>query len=621
MDRTSQIEQDIQNENKGSLRHLLRLFRTVFRSARTMCTLFISLTILLSLLRPLLAWLWGRYISLAAAYLPGGQILPMILLILAYYLIGFLCDLLLRYTQNYEQIERLDLVQLNRLQERFDSLVYTKIAGLSPEYLEVPKINDTIKRVFDYTQNGWDGMNREIMVNGYLVIAKTVSVLSIAAALWLFHPLLTLIVLIGPIPALYTTTISNKLKFRLIKDNSKLVRNFTYYEDLMLGPAAKEIKALGLHDFFFRKWQTLCNAYTVAEKKVQVRTALLNSLNNTFTTLAAAGANILAILMMAAGRISIGALGSVMSLISALIADASTLFESAATFLAKKNEAAAFFDLADLSGQRTDGIELPGIELVETRGLKYRYPLTEHYVLDDVNLIIRKGEKIALVGENGAGKSTFVKLISGMIEPSAGDLLINGESAAAIMPASHYNGMSAVFQDPAHYHTFTVADNVRLGDTLCQLGDAGKAADSVGGEKTGDDVRIAAALQAAGFSGADPEALLGKDIGGTELSGGQWQKLAIARAYYRNRDFIILDEPTSNLDPLAEADIFRRYIDLSRERTVVLVTHRISIAALCDRIVVFAGGHIVEDGSHAELIARGGEYARLHAEQSQWYVR
>jgi ATP-binding cassette subfamily B protein len=128
-------------------------------------------------------------------------------------------------------------------------------------------------------------------------------------------------------------------------------------------------------------------------------------------------------------------------------------------------------------------------------------------------------------------------------------------------------------------------------------------------------------MEAAGLAGVAEDTLLGKDIGGTDLSGGQWQKLAIARAYYRDRDFIILDEPTSNLDPLAEADIFRRYIEMARDRTVIMVTHRISIAALCDRIVVFAGGQIIEDGSHAELMAADGEYARLHNEQSQWYDR
>lgn len=129
------------------------------------------------------------------------------------------------------------------------------------------------------------------------------------------------------------------------------------------------------------------------------------------------------------------------------------------------------------------------------------------------------------------------------------------------------------------------------------------------------------ALEFSGFDGADKDALLGKDIGGTDLSGGQWQKISIARAYYRNRDFIVLDEPTSNVDPLAETDIFRKYMDMTEGKTVIMVTHRISVASLVNRIFVFKNGEIVEDGTHEKLLLNNGEYARLYSTQAQWYNR
>ncbi len=618
-DKTVALEAELQQEDESTLRNLVRMFIYVVSSAKVMCAIFISLLVFLSLLRPALAYLWGRYIDLAASYpqsagaLPGGKVLPMVLLVVAYFLIGFLSDLIYRYTHESEDIERLDKVQMNRLQERLNTRIYAKIARLSPECMEVPKINDTIKRVFDYTQNGWDGMNREIMINGYMIFAKAISVVTIALSLWFFHPSLALIVLIVPIPTLYTTYVGNKLSFKLIKENSELMRRASYYENLMLGQTAKEIKALGLYSFFYNKWRTLSDRYTAEEKRTQVRSALLNTLSTAISMLVSVGANVFAILLMADGRISIGALGAVMSLTGTLIADTSRLFRAVATFIAKKNEATAFFDLMDLPEQPTEGAAVPEIAEVKAQDLRYRYPLTDRYVLDGIDLTIDSGEKVAFVGENGAGKTTFVKLISGMLAPSEGDLRINGMPIETVKPADHYGAMSAVFQNPARYQTFTLADNVWMGDPT-----RGRAGGN-GGPR--DNGAITTSLAAAGLANVKPDTLLGKDIGGTDLSGGQWQKLAIARAYYRDRDFIILDEPTSNLDPLAEADIFRRYIEMARDRTVIMVTHRISIAALCDRIVVFAGGQIVEDGSHAELMAADGEYARLHNEQSQWYDR
>ncbi|MGE5578644.1 MAG: ABC transporter ATP-binding protein [Bacillota bacterium] len=605
-DRTTLIEADISRENKAHLGHLWRLFAYVVNSARSVSAIYISLTVLLSLLRPVLAGIWGRYIDLASVHSPGENVLPLIGLVAAYFVIGFVCDLLDRYTTpGREIIEGLDMVQMNRLQELFHTRVYRKIASLVPDSMEVPKINDLISRVFDFSQGGWRGLNRDVMINGYRIIAKTVSVLGIAATLWIFHPLLAAITLIAPVPTLYTTYVGNKLTFKLVKDNSKVRREFGYYETLMLGPAAKEIKSLGLHRFFFGKWKRLADEYSAKEKQTQLRKAILEVVSNTISALALAGGNVLAIYLMAKGQISIGELSSVMLLVSTLISDTSALFSSAATFVSKKNEAAVFFDLMDLREQNATGAPMPGVEVIEAKNLRYRYPLTDRYVLNGVDLTIRSGEKIALVGENGAGKTTFVKLLTGMLQPSDGQLLINGTPVEEIDPASRYAAQSAVFQEPARYNTFTVADNVYLGDT----------------SRERDPEEIEAALQSAGFDGPSSDALLGKDLGGTDLSGGQWQKLAIARGWYRRRPFVILDEPTSNLDPLAETDVFRRYIEISRDRTVIMVTHRISIASLCDRVIVFKDGKVVEDGTHDSLIDLGGEYARLHAEQSQWYQR
>jgi len=287
-----------------------------------------------------------------------------------------------------------------------------------------------------------------------------------------------------------------------------------------------------------------------------------------------------------------------------LIGDTGALLGSFSTLFSKENQAAQFFDLIELPEKQSGDVVCGDITMMEAKNLSYRYPLTMNYVLNNVNLSIKEGEKIALVGENGAGKTTFVKLILGILSPSGGELRINGTQVEDMDSISRFNATSVVMQDPSAYVTFTVGDNVYLGDTAMPR----------------DEDKIASAIAFSGLEGVRKDELLGKDIGGTDLSGGQWQKIAIARAAYRNRDFIVLDEPTGNLDPIAEAEIFKKYISLSKDKTVIFVTHRVSIASLADRIIVFDEGKIMGDGTHAELL-KNSKYAGLYEEQAKWYDR
>ncbi|MGI6692406.1 MAG: ABC transporter ATP-binding protein [Limnochordia bacterium] len=603
-DQTSRIESTLNAEAKPKVVHLLRLWTFVLRSAKAMSLLFLGLMTLLSLLRPIAALLWGKYIDLAAAYLPGGQIIPLIALVSLYYAISFLTHLLWRYTEGGEDIERLDLVQANRFQEMVNSRVLRKLSKIDPEYWEVPKINDVADRTFQFINDRWDGLSRGIMVKGYLVLAKAVSVVAIAASLYIFDPWLCLIVLIAPIPSLYTLLFSERLRFKFVKENSELLRRANYYQDVLLRHGAKEVKTMGLFDFFFAKWKTVMDEYTEKQKTLYRNQTLIRMSNDLVTSGANIVANILAISLMANGKISLGALGASMSLISTLLGDTTALMASVAALVSKKNEAAMFYDLMGLEERAGSG-ECEKIVAVQARNLKYRYPLCKNYVLNGIDLTINRGEKVAFVGENGAGKTTFVKLVTGMLSPSHGELLINEIPADVLSLESRVGEISTVSQSPPRYQTFTVADNVFLGDTL----------------RPRDEELISEAITFSGLNGISPNTLLGKEIGGTDLSGGEWQKLAIARAAYRNRDFIVLDEPTSNLDPLAEAEVFQKYLELTSDKTVIFVTHRISVAALAERIIVFNDGKIVEEGNHHELLAQDGKYATLYREQAKWYNR
>lgn len=604
-DKTRGIEHDVQSEQKPKAKHLFKLFLYVFSSTKAISFIYLGLYILLSLLRPVLAFMWGRYIQTAEGLTHGDNIIPSILLLLSYFIINFIIGLIDRYVGVYERIEMLNIVQANHQAELLRSKMYEKFASISPEYYEIPKINDNMTQVFNFVSSQWRGINTTVMMQGYIVIAKAISIVTIAASLYIFNPWLCLIVLVSPLPTLWSLTIGQKIRFKFVKDNVKLKRRAEYFQGVMLSSAGKELKVLGLHDFFYKKWKDIADEYTHKEKKLIRTQAILQIINYFLLSFANVGGCIFAIVLMAMGRLTLGALGAVLSLVSTLVNDTKELLVGFVTVYMKKNEAAQFFDLMELPEQKNEGEDLGEFNVIEAKKLKYRYPLTERYVLDDINLRIRKGEKVAFVGKNGMGKTTFVKLITGTLTPSDGELLINDVLVEQINPIVWYNNISAVVQDPARYITFSIADNVFLGDTV-------KPRNEVDNDK---------ALSFSGLDDVERNNLLGKDIGGTELSGGQWQKLAIARAAYRNKDFIILDEPTSNLDPLAETDVFQKYISLAKDKTVIFVTHRISVASLADRIVVFADGRIIQDGTHEDLIAQVGEYSRLYREQAKWYNR
>jgi ABC-type multidrug transport system fused ATPase/permease subunit len=243
-------------------------------------------------------------------------------------------------------------------------------------------------------------------------------------------------------------------------------------------------------------------------------------------------------------------------------------------------------------------------------GVTFGYPGKAAPVLQDVNFTVRHGELIALVGENRAGKSTLVKLLLGLYQPTAGSVQIGGVEIASPDGAAARSTIASVFQEFMRY-SLTVGENIAVGD-ISQLGNQRQIAAAAAG--SGAD-QVTHGLP----KGYDTQ--LGKEFeDGQELSGGQWQKLAIARAYMRQAVLLVLDEPTAALDPLAEVEVFQRFRELARGRTAFFISHRLGAARLADRILVLKDGRLVEDGRHDQLMAQHGEYAALFGAQAAWYA-
>jgi ABC-type multidrug transport system fused ATPase/permease subunit len=247
----------------------------------------------------------------------------------------------------------------------------------------------------------------------------------------------------------------------------------------------------------------------------------------------------------------------------------------------------------------------------ELKGVSFRYPGSEKYVIKDVNLVIEEGETVVLVGLNGAGKTTLIKLLTRLYDPTEGVILLDGHDIREYKPEDVYAAFGIIFQDFGKY-AVTAKENIMYGQITKEPND--------------DDIRTAAyhsnsdKFIEALPNGYDTPLMKYFEPNGIELSIGQWQKLSIARAFYSDTDILILDEPTASLDAIAEQEIYRQFDELRRDRTTIFVSHRLSSATTADKIVVLQNGTVVEVGTHAELMAAGKQYCELFSAQAERYI-
>jgi len=268
----------------------------------------------------------------------------------------------------------------------------------------------------------------------------------------------------------------------------------------------------------------------------------------------------------------------------------------------------AFMQLPQAAGGTLRLSETPNH--IEFRDTTFHYPGHENSVLKNVNLSVKKGQRIAIVGENGAGKSTLIKLLAGLYRPTSGEVLLDGKSLSDYIIADWHKQLGVLQQDSIRYTFATAGDNVRFGSV-----------DKPGGKEAVDEALAQAEARdfiyklPAGLDSYVDNWMEDSDGNkGTDLSGGQWQRLALARNFYRDSPIIILDEPTSAIDALAEAKIFNRLFKV-KDRTMFVISHRVTTIQKADMIYMLEDGEIVESGTHAELVAKQGRYFHMFEAQ------
>jgi ATP-binding cassette subfamily B protein len=445
------------------------------------------------------------------------------------------------------------------------------------------------------------------------LIGSTVATVGLLVVLLAIDPLLAPVLLLAGVPAVLLTRRSGRLEFRFVAAASPIYRAREYLRGVLTGrDEAKEVRAFGMESALRRRHDERSATFLESLRR-HVRVRQLYGLGVVLaTTVALAVALAVLVWFLSAGRIGVADAGAAALGIRLLSLRLDQIFSSVGGLL----ESSVFLDDVDgflrLGASETTGCTGIGPKLrqaVTLDRVSYTYPGSERPAVRGVSLDIRRGEVIGIVGENGSGKTTLAKIIAGLYGPTSGRIAWDGVDAAGFHPADLRRGVAVIFQDFVRYQ-LTARENIGLGDPdhVDDLDAARHAAHRAG---------------AAGFLESLPagyDTILSKEYaGGTDLSVGQWQRVALARALRRDAPLVILDEPSSALDPRAEQALFADVRAMLDGRCAVLVSHRYSTVRTADRIFVMSDGQVVEAGSHDALMATDGIYKELFTMQAQAY--
>lgn len=486
-----------------------------------------------------------------------------------------------------------------------DAKIHEKSDQLSLEYYDNAQYYQIVQNAKKASMFLVFTANLAIM--SFIVICNLLSVGSYLAAL---NPILIIFVVLVSIPVIIEKLQGAKYQSNLIQDTVQATRRKKYNFDLLaISEYKKELAHQGASCYIAEKYMESCKEANTKEwyyiQKMGYNSLIFAAVKSVFH----ACSIFLMVWLLVTGNITIGGFSILLTSFSALTNAFTQLFNHAGEILQTSVMSASFFKLMDLEIKDGEKDMDENEEIARLEHVSYKYLNSDEFTLKDISLSIKKGEKVAIVGENGAGKTTLAKLLSGFLLPTEGTMKLGGVSREQLHEKSIFNKISAVYQDFGHYK-LTLAQNVYLGDTI-----EGNTL------KQMDLGKIKNALEWAGLSfSMDPEKMeLGREFGGVEMSGGQWQRLALARSYYRQRPMLFLDEPTAAIDPLEEMAIYNKLNELASGRTVILVTHRLGAVRNADKIIMLDNGRIIESGNFEQLIEQKGQFYHIWNEQVKWY--
>ncbi|MCM1540015.1 MAG: ABC transporter ATP-binding protein/permease [Blautia sp.] len=585
------------NRKKKSPIYLKYVLQDCFRAFPGMMVLIVLMEIVQNAVTVLAPVILAEVVEGAAAG-AGRRVVPRIVLFACFLLAVPLFNSVYRW---------MDLVLTVRSEQYFGRKMFAFSKQIQLEALEDTEVLDRFKKAERAMQNH---PMMSLVINMVALLGQAAACAGIMVVVGSYSPWLPLIALAGVIPSLLAQVYGMEQRVKLRRGQSAARRKVQYLWELFTRKEAiKEMRTMGFAAYLKEKWSEenikLVKELQEVVQKLYRKSMVADSVVNLFYALNIA----VTLYLMVKGQISVGEFAACLMAFAGFQGGLRSLVGMIVEITDDYRYVEDYYDYFTIPAER-DGTDRyrPFRDEIRLEDVTFRYRGAGNDALKGVNCSIAKGEHVVIVGENGSGKTTLSRLLTGAYLPRTGEISYDGQRTSELDRKSLYEHISVVPQDFVHYQ-FTLRENVGISD-ISRMQD-GKAMEALLGEVAGAEF-----LKEIG--GLDMQ--LGREFGGRELSGGEWQKVAIARGLWKDSDIIILDEPTSALDPLVEYDILSKFKEMIRDKTSIIISHRVGMCRSADKIIVMKEGRVAECGKHEQLLALNGEYSRIWEEQAKWYV-